>query len=66
MKGLLRAGDGGASPRKRVRVGKAAEYAISRFLLHGERSFWLEICLVQGKSSDAQRGAGTGFFKQKR
>lgn len=27
----------GASPRKRVRVGKAAEYAISRVLRHGER-----------------------------
>nr|DAD78782.1 MAG TPA: hypothetical protein [Myoviridae sp. ctfvB24] len=28
---------GGASPRKRVMVGKAAEYAVSRVLRHGER-----------------------------
>lgn len=55
MERSLRAGDG-ASPRKWVRVGKAAEYAISRFLRHGERSFWLAACLVQGKRQRRAEG----------
>jgi hypothetical protein len=41
MKGLLRAGDGGKPPQTGGREG--AEYAISRFLRHCERSFWMRM-----------------------
>lgn len=41
---------------------------IRNFMVYasGERFYWVEACLAQGISSDAQRGADAGYFMQKR
>jgi hypothetical protein len=66
MKGSLRAGDGGQAPENGSGQGRRQNTQFHGFCVTVSGRFGWRHALVQGKSSDAQRGADAGFFQQKR
>lgn len=65
-KQMLRAGDGGQAPANGSGQGRRQNTQFHGFCVTVSGRFGWRHALVQGKSSDAQRGADAGFFQQKR